>query len=207
MATETFIYHRFFILVSLRNDNMDYTFINDQGWKITEYRPFSPSYAVLHTPCFETYQRSEDARYRESSVAGDDILSRMTSQQLRFDAFSADILRQLLQERVLIRDRNRSSILGRISDVSSDIYGASQLRTPDTDRQKQGLEKTKMDLERELRETDERLWKDTAELREKLVMADKRVNGTYLRSSLFSPTQLYDDYHKGQGFSGLSDKV
>jgi hypothetical protein len=184
---------------------MDYTFINDQGWKITEYRPFSPSYAVLHTPCFETYKRSEEGRYGEKSAAGDDILGRMTSQQLKFDSFSADILRQLLQERVLIRDRSRSSILGRITDLSGDIYGASQLRTPDGDRQKQGLEKTKMDLERELRETDERLWKDTAEIREKLVMADKRVNGTYLRSSLFSPVQLYDDYNKGQGFSGLSD--
>jgi len=189
---------------------MDYIFINDQGWKITEYRPFSPSYAVLHTPCFETYRKSEDSRSRAgyvTSVPGDDILGKMTSQQLRFDAFSADILRRLLQERVLIRDSSRSSIQGRITDLSGDIYGASMLRTPEGDQRKQSLEKTKLDLERELRETDERLWKDTAEIREKLVMADKRVNGTYLRSSLFSPVQLYDDYNKGQGFSGLSDKM
>jgi len=55
---------------------------------------------------------------------------------------------------------------------------------PIANKRKQGFEKTKLDLEKELRETDERLWKDTAEIREKLIAAARRFDGTYLRSNL-----------------------
>jgi hypothetical protein len=196
---------------------VNYSFTTDQGWRVTEYRPFSASYAVLHTPCIRDYQhmRAEQPHAGDAATSGgvytsvgaDDLLGTLTGRQLTFESFSADVLRQLLEERVAIRDRNRSSILGRITDVSGDIYGASLLHTPDSDKRKQGLEKVRLDLERDLRETDERLWKDTAEIREKLVAAARRFDGTYLRSSLFSPVQFHNDNHQGQGFSGLSDKV
>lgn len=196
---------------------VDYTFTTDQGWKVTEYRPFSTSYAVLHTPCIISYQRKSFSEPEEHNVgnasgtyapaSGDDLLGQLTRRQLTFESYSADVLRQLLEERVAIRDRNRSSILGAITDVSGEIYRALVLHTADSDKRKQGLEKTKLDLERELRETDERLWKDTAEVREKLIAGARRVDGSYLRSNLFSTPQTYDDNHKGQGFSGLSDKV
>ena len=216
MATETFINPGYFIIVSLKNDNMaNYTFTTDQGWRVAEYRPFSTSYAVLHTPCIGDYQQgnylTSNAREQESaasayaSAAGDDLLGQLTGRQLTFESYSADVLRQLLYERVAIRDRNRSSILGRITDVSGDMYGASLIRTPDGDKRKQGLEKTKFDLERELREIDERLWKDTAEIRERLITSAKKVDSTAMRSKLFSPIQSYDDNYERQGHAGFSD--
>jgi hypothetical protein len=196
---------------------VNYSFTTDQGWKVTEYRPFSASYAVLHTPCIADYQRTDYLTPKAPEVrgtsgpyaptGGDDLLGQLTSRQLTFEAYSTHVLRQLLEERVAIRDRNRSSILGRISDVSGEIYGASLLHTPDNYKRRQGLEKTKLDLERELRETDERLWKDTAEVRQLLVEKAGHQAGTSLRFSLFSPDTLHDDNYKGQGFSGLSDKV
>ena len=54
-------------------------------------------------------------------------------------------------------------ILGRLSDVSGEIYGASLLRTPDAEKQRQSLEKTRMDLERQLGEEDVTLWRDWAD--------------------------------------------
>lgn len=189
---------------------VNYTFYTDQGWKVTEYRPFSASYAVLHTPCFDSYRQADHgkASYAESASGvnpQDDLLGSLTRRQLTFESFSADVLRQMLAERATIRDRNRSSILGRLSDVSGDIYGASLIRTPESYKRRQGLEKTRLDLERDLRETDERLWKDTAEIREKLIAANRKVDGSYFRSSLFSPVSIHNDQYKGQGFSGLPD--
>lgn len=211
---------------------VNYTFINDRGWKVTEYRPFSASYAILHSPCIRDYaSRSGPDRYGDNATSAhdaapqtaaqpDNLVQKLTGQQLRFDYSSLDVLRQMLEERVAIRNRNRSSILGSISDVSGDIYSASLIKTQDGDRRRQGLEKTKLDLERELRETDERLWKDTAEIRETLVTAARKFDGTYLRSSIFtspfnpkglleyaSPTPsptLHDDKRKGQGYTGIS---
>lgn len=196
---------------------VNYTFTTDQGWKVTCPIAFSPSYAILHSPCIAAHHQRDylapEARVTRNDTSayapagGDDLLGQLTRRQLTFESYSTDVLRQLLEERVAIRDRNRSSILGRITDVSGEIYGASLLHTPDSYKRRQTLEKTKLDLERELRETDERLWKDTAEIREKLISAARHFDGTYLRSSLFAPASLHDDQYKGQGFSGLSDKV
>ena len=217
------------ILVSLNNDNMvNYTFTTDQGWRVTEYRPFSASYAVLHSPCMPgTYERrpmSETGQTRSDGYSlplratenhsndhvhpidnpSGNMLQQLTSQQLTFNYFSADVLRQLLAERVAIRDRNRSSILGRLSDVSGDIYGASVLRTPEADKQRQSLEKTRMDLERQLREEDVTLWRDCLEARRELILADKTFSGTQFRQGLMrNIPYLYDN--KGQDDTALSE--
>ena len=154
------------------------------------------------------YGKSEVPDGAPASGASGDLLQALTGQQLKFDYCSLDVLRQLLAERVAIRDRSRSSILGRMADVSGDIYGASVIRTLDSDRRKQGLEKTRCDLERELRETDERLWKDTAEMRAQLLIsAARKFEGTYFRSTLFTPVQLHDDHDERQGHTGVPDKM
>ncbi len=195
-----------------------YSFTTDQGWRVKEYRPFSPSYAVRFTPCgpSDRYGYMDKPGEASSEIAGDvdasgqsdNLVEKLTGQQLKFDYLSLDVLRQLLAERAAIRDRHRSSILGRITDVSGDIYSASLLRTPDSDKRKQGLEKTKFDLERELQDTDERLWKDTAEMRSQLLIsAARKLEGTYLRSTLFNPTPLHDDHNERQGHAGIPDKM
>jgi hypothetical protein len=171
---------------------VDYSFTTDQGWKVTEYRPFSASYAVLHTPCMPAaeyrggYLWPDADRESAHDLYGGSMLATLTNQQLKFNYFSKDVLRQLLEERVTIRNRNRSSILGRLSDVSGEIYGASLLRTPDADKQRQGLEKTRMDLERQLGEEDVTLWRDSLELRRELILADKTYAGTQFRQGLMS---------------------
>jgi hypothetical protein len=193
---------------------VDYSFTTDQGWRVTEYRPFSASYAIMRTPCILRYGETvpaaahagspPDQMEAETSGAPIDLVARLTGQQLRFDHFSLDVLRQLLQERVTIRDRNRSAILGRLADVSGELYGASLMHSPDAYKRRQGLERSKMDLERELRETDERLWKDTAEIRERVVTAARKFDGTHLRTGIFAGPSLHNDERKGQGDSGVS---
>jgi len=188
---------------------VDYTFINDQGWKITEYRPFSASYAVLHSPSMpdgefrNAYLRPDSDNTPPDSPGAGNMLATLTNQQLKFNYFSKDVLQQLLEERVTIRNRNRSSILGRLSDVSGEIYGASLIQTPDADKQRQSLEKTRMDLERQLGEEDVTLWRDSLELRRELILADKTYAGTQFRQGLMNSMPSSDD-SKGQTNTGLS---
>jgi len=187
----------------------NYTFTTDQGWRVTEYRPFSASYAVLYSPCMPEHKYLEvklpadSGRYADKSPGPGNMLATLTGQQLKFNYFSRDVLRQLLQERVNIRDRNRFSILGRLSDVSSKIYGASVIRTPDADKQKQNFEKTRLDLERQLCEEDVSLWRDSLELRRELILADKTYAGAQFRQGLMSSMPSLDD-NKGQTNTGLS---
>ena len=186
-----------------------YNFTTDQGWRVTEYRPFSASYAVLYSPCMPGRNYRAEASYSQSEVekvlgerpGTDNMLATLTGQQLKFNYFSKDVLRQLLEERVAIRDRNRSSILGRLSDVSGEIYGASVI--PDADKRKQNSEKTRLDLERQLREEDITLWRDSLELRRELILADKTYAGTQFRQGLMNAMPSPDD-NKGQGDTTLS---
>jgi len=187
-----------------------YNFTTDQGWRVTEYRPFSASYAVLYSPCMPnryryeaSHSRQETDRVPGESQGSGNMLATLTGQQLKFSYFSKDVLRQLLEERVAIRNRNRSSILGRLSDVSGEIYGASVIRTPDADKQKQNLQKTKMDLERQLCEEDVTLWRDSLELRRELILADKTYAGTQFRQGLMTTFPPLDD-NKGQDDTALS---
>ena len=190
---------------------VNYSFTTDQGWRVTEYRPFSASHAVLYSPCMpvQNYMHrpscSEPALETalKTSPSPDNMLATLTGQQLKFNYFSKDVLRQLLEERVIIRNRNRSSILGRLTDVSGEIYTASLLRTPEADKQRQALEKTRMDLERQLGEEDVTLWRDSLELRRELILADKTYAGTQFRQGLMSTTPSLDD-SKGQADTGLS---
>lgn len=209
---ERFIKSAVVIVVLLQNDNMtNYTFTTDAGWRVTEYRPFRASHAVLYSPCMPVQNYMHRASCAEpaletalkASSAPDNMLATLNGQQLKFNYFSKDVLRQLLEERVAIRDRNRSSILSRLSDVSGEIYGLSLLRTPDTEKQKQSLEKTRMDLERQLGEEDVTLWRDSLELRRELILADKTYAGTQFRQGLMSTIPSLDD-SKGQADTGLS---
>jgi hypothetical protein len=188
---------------------VDYTFTTADGLVVTEYRPFSLSYAILHTPCLDSFRLGDAGKrgdsYAESAGnvnrlnATDDLLGRLTKQKLVFDSCSADVLRQLLAERVAIRDRNRSLIAGRLSDLTGEISLVSQPYALDSHQRKQDLEKTRLNLERELRETDERLWKDTAEIREKLITAARLYDSTSLRSNLFGNDSNYGGDNGGAG--------
>jgi len=190
-----------------------YTFTTETGWRIHEYRPFSLSYAVLQTPCLSRYSVpacygmgrpiDRDAGEPELPAESPSLLKSLTSQQLKFSYLSFDVLRQLLQERVNIRDKNRSDILGKITDLSGEIYGFHVVQTPDSDRKRQALEKTKFDLERQLREEDVTLWRDSIELRRELILADKAYTGTQFRQGLMTTFPPHDD-DKGQDDTALS---
>jgi len=215
MACERFINPQNVIIVSLKNNNMaNYSFSTDQGWRVTEYRPFSPSYAVLHTPglkdekksAYSTtpYSNSETSDAVPAADASANLLKTLTGQQLKFDYFSADVLKQLLTERVTIRDRNRATIQSRLSDLTGDIYGAYILKTPDGDKRRQGLERTKMDLEKQLRDEDVTLWRDALEIRRELILASKKCAGSQFRQGLMSAMPSLDD-NKGQTNTGLPE--
>jgi hypothetical protein len=190
-----------------------YSFTNDRGWRVTEYRPFSPGYAVLHTPGLRDekksfystapYSRGETLEPVPATGPSNNLLKTLTGQQLKFDYFSADVLKQLLEERVAIRDRNRAAIQSRISDVSGDIYAAYLLRAPEGDKRRQGLERTKMDLEKQLRDEDVTLWRDAVELRRELILASKKYAGSQFRQGLMGSMPSLDD-SKGQANTGVS---
>lgn len=191
----------------------EYIFTTETGWRVHEYRPFSLNHAVLQTPCLSRYSiqecyglnRPNDRDAGESELPGEspNLLQSLTSQQLKFSYLSFDVLRQLLQERVNIRDKNRSVILGQITDLSGEIYGFHLIRAPDSDRKRQALEKTKLDLERQLREEDVTLWRDTIELRRELILADKAYTGTRFRQGLMTAFRPLND-NKRQGDTAFS---
>ena len=208
--TERYIYPLCLFLVSLKNDNMvNYTFTTNQGWKVTEYRPFSASYAVRQSPCMPGSECRDACLHQDSETAStdspgaDSMLATLTNQQLKFNYFSKDVLKQMLVERATIRDRNRSSILGRLSDLSGEIYGVSLLRIPEAYKQRQSLEKTRLDLERQLREEDVTLWRDSLELRRELILADKTYAGSQFRQGLMNSMPSLDD-SKGQADTSIS---
>jgi hypothetical protein len=192
-----------------------YSFTTDRGWKVTEYRAFSPSYSVLHTPGLnpapQSFYATNTAGYRQPAdeqetpqPASGNLLTQLTGQQLKFDYFSEDVLKKLLQERAALRDRNRSAILGRLTDISGDIYAAYQLKSPDWIKQKQGLERTRLDLEKQLRDEDVTLWRDTIELRRELILAARKYAGTRMRTELSLPAITHNDNNQGQGDDKLS---
>ena len=192
----------------------NYSFMTDQGWRVTEYRSFSPSYAVMHSPglkderksAYSTalYPHSETSDLALAEDTSGDMLKTLAGQQLKFDYFSEDVLKQLLKERVIIRDKNRSAIQSQLSDLSGEIYGACRLKTPDGDKRRQGLERTRMDLEKQLRDEDVTLWRDSVELRRELILASKKYAGSQFRQGLMSSMPSLDD-SKGQTDTGFPE--
>jgi hypothetical protein len=190
---------------------VDYTWTTSEGHIVTEYRPFNAGIAVRYSPCMPDWRCSTPSHashsefgYSDDKAKGPaDSLTAITGQQLKFGYLSKDVLQQLLLERATIRDRNRSAILNRLSDVSGQMYGTTLVHSPDSYRRKQGLEKTKLDLERQLREEDVTMWRDCLELRRELILADKAYSGTRQRQELMINLPSLDD-DKGQGRTGIS---
>jgi len=128
---------------------VDYTFTTDQGWKVTEYRPFSASYAVLHTPCVAGYmnrshQQPKDRLSKKTSesytpVDEYDLLGQLTSRQMTFEFYSTDVLRHVAGGASLYTGQHRSAILSRLSDLTGEIDGASLHYTPDREQTETGL--------------------------------------------------------------------
>jgi len=200
----------------LRNDDnmaIEYTFTTESGWRVREYRPFSASYAVMHTPCLIRYpgcgyqaSRTYDDAIRPADGLGDlssggllpgtdpgaDLLASLAVQQVNFDYLSWDIIRRMVEERVRIRDKNRREIMGRVTDLSGDIYCCHLLKTADSLRRQAALEKVKLDLEHQARDEDVNLWRDLTELRRDLITAGRKYEGTRMRSGLIGGLAVHD---------------
>lgn len=188
-----------------------YNFTNETGWHIREYRPFNLSLAVADSPCLCRYSRpgygdampgytSRQTPNHDRPVpqaSPDDLVTAITGQQMKFDYLSVDVLRRLLEERIAMRDKHRKDIMGRITDVSGDIYGCYLLKTPDSLKKMAGLEKTKLDLEKQARDEDLLLWRDAVELRRELVIASRKYEGTSSRTELLSGMSLETSLHDG----------
>jgi hypothetical protein len=208
-----YINSRIFSL-SLEKDNKminQYTFTNETGWHIREYRPFNLSVAVADSPCLSRYTKpgygdaipgytTRPTSDQERPAIQDtpaDLVTTITGQQLKFDYLSVDVLRRLLEERILIRDKHRKDIMGRVTDLSGDIYGCYLLKTPDSFKKMAALEKTKLDLEKQARDEDLLLWRDAVELRRELVIASRKYEGTSSRTELLSGMSLEASLHDG----------
>lgn len=145
-------------------------------------------YHILNTPGL-----SPDRTTRRTSEASG-LVGLLSRQKLRSKELSVEVIRQLLNERQGLRDKNKSRILGEIADVSSDISCCENQRySPDARDMKLKLAKQKADMESLLREEDVSLWKDTEELRRLLIEADKAHESAKLRADLLASVVLDED--------------
>jgi hypothetical protein len=123
-----------------------------------------------------------------------DLVKLISGQQIKFDALSRATIRQLLYERQGIRDKNHADISGQITDVSGYISCCENLRYDSNARARElRLAQLKAGLEKESREQDTSLWKDTFELRQALIDAEKKYESSSLRSGLIFPQQNYNE--------------
>ena len=156
-------------------------------------------YNIWHTPCL-----AEPLVREQKSVSTQSLVDAVTSQQIRFDEFSVEVVRQLLEERQLLRDENRRGIMEEITEVSGKVSCWDNLRyAPDASREKSRLEKTKTDLEDKLRKEDLMLWKDVALLRRDLIEAERKCEATKLRAGLISRSE--DEHKEEQDPVGTGD--
>jgi hypothetical protein len=186
---------------------MDYTFELSDGRKITEYRPFSLSYAVRNTPCLYNDRNIPDNALSESTsgVAKPDLLGRLTGQKLAFDAYTLTCLKQLVSERAALRDRNRQELSGRLSDVTGYLSLCRLVPTPDNCARAIQFDRQKIDLEQQIREEDLTLWRDVSELRRELILAGKQYEAGQIRAELMS--SFPHDEHEKYGNPGVSGEM
>lgn len=188
---------------------VNYYWVTSEGHRVCEYRPFDASRAVLYSPCMpSSYGAIGASRYpskqeTESQSGAADMLSQLTSQQLKFSYFSKDILQKLLAERVALRNRNRAGIQGRLGDVVGALDSNTYIQRREALARRQGLERQRLDLERQLRDEDVTLWRDTLEIRKELIQTLKAYEGTLFRSSLMDAMPSLDD-SKGQTNTDVS---
>jgi hypothetical protein len=122
----------------------------------------------------------------------EDLLATLNRDKLKFDSLSWEIIRQMVEERVHLRDKHRKDIMGLITDVSGDVSCCYNLKTPDSLRQKAALEKTMLDLDRQAREEDLALWKDLTDLRKELLVNQRQYQSTRMRQDLVNNISPHD---------------
>lgn len=123
----------------------------------------------------------------QSPSHSEDLVQLISGQQLKFNHLSLETIIQLLNERQQIKDKNHIGIMGQITDVSGEISCFENLKySQEARKNEMRLEKLKADLERELRDQDITLWRDTFELRRELIDAEKRYQSSKLRTGLVS---------------------
>lgn len=128
---------------------------------------------------------ADQARDEQDVEGHEDLVKQIISQQLVFDRLSLDVIRALLQERQLIRDKNHGDIMERITEISGHISGCENQRYSEHARERQdGLMKVKNRLEEDIRQEDVLLWQDTWRLRQELVGAVRKHKGSELRDEL-----------------------
>ena len=148
---------------------------------------------IFSRGCHIRFTRGWDARAATSRPSSN-LLRAITEHKLQFDELSASVIRQLLRERQVIHDKNRSRIADQITDITGEMSCCENLRySVDAQRRKLDLEKKRAALEDDLRKQDTNLWKDTERLRRELVTMDKQHRSTRLRTGLLSTT---DDQHE-----------
>lgn len=127
----------------------------------------------------------EDKNTRKGSSGS--LLERITSQKLRFEELKIELLQSLLQERQAIRDANHKQLADALWHVTSDIYGCETLRySPEARERKPKLVQMKHDLEKLIMAEDVALWRDTEEIRQAILGAEKQQQASELRASLFA---------------------
>jgi len=110
-------------------------------------------------------------------------------QEREFKDRSESLILQLLQERQILKDKNRHRIVGEIEDVSVDISCCNnQPYSEEARERKPKLVKLKADLEQQLRKENIDLWRDTEELRIALLDAQRKNQSSQLRSQIMAPS-------------------
>ncbi len=189
------------------NKNMacEYTFTTEDGQLVRQKLPFSVSSAVMQTPCLNRYP-APAGRYASMGVdqaTGEDmdLVTKLTANNVDFSYMDWAVIRELVDERVRMRDANRAAIMGRITDISGEIYAGNLIKTPEGHRQSAVLERLKLDLEKQARDEDICLWKDLVELRRDLIPKRKQYESSKSRAGLMASLSVQNGGNQTEGYS------
>jgi len=135
------------------------------------------------------------------------LVQTITSQKLDFDFQAFDVVRMLIQERLVLRDRNRRQLLEMISETTGKISccRVPYCLDPQLERKAEQLESLRMNLERQLLMEDVSLWKDTTSLRQIVIDAERQYQSTALRTSLVAGNHDHGTNQEDQDTMGAGN--
>jgi len=133
------------------------------------------------------------AMHGNNPIILDHLAERVFGNQLARDRLTASHVGHLLQERSLLYHNHMKDIRRRINQVGNRISSLSRPYTIRTPQQVAGFERLRLQLESDERKEQLAFWKDTAELRDKLLDTSINYRATLDRASLLGPEGGLDE--------------
>ena len=115
-----------------------------------------------------------------------DLVSAVFGNQAAKHRLTSNHLAELIQERAALASHHKGEIRSRLTELSGALSIARMLKLPDSDRRINNVERMIVDLEKQERDTELNLWKDTLELRTNLLEARTQYHATSRRMNFLA---------------------